>query len=241
MRKQRQISRESSGISERLIPAWTVLTIAYGFDSALDNMGSSISNSHLVSYRRICYTNAPLGIIWRNLLIRVSATIYLSDACFCHSGLSSRASSHLSDSYRNSNLVVVSFPFYGILVQSDTSLRSMWIVLTILLCGNYGNAPHISCGGKDFLGTFYVSMPDIDGTHQKSLMYNRQYPYAMQTVAMFGLGLQRFPAMLGALTFFLLWIDHHSHSYTQSETLLAAQSPWYHWRPHGQDVFYHSL
>ncbi|THH30116.1 hypothetical protein EUX98_g4100 [Antrodiella citrinella] len=59
-----------------------------------------------------------------------------------------------------------------------------WYQLIFMnLCGKYGNKPHYDCGGKDFLTTFY-------------------YTSALQTIALFGLNLQRFPAMCGAVIFF---------------------------------------
>ncbi|KAF9525965.1 hypothetical protein CPB83DRAFT_858706 [Crepidotus variabilis] len=55
-------------------------------------------------------------------------------------------------------------------------------VIFILACGYYSPVP--KCNGRDFMATFY-------------------YTTAMQTIALFGLKLNRFPAALGALTFFL--------------------------------------
>jgi osomolarity two-component system sensor histidine kinase SLN1 len=60
--------------------------------------------------------------------------------------------------------------------------RSFIQIITIISCGYYSLTPH--CQGKDFLATFY-------------------YTTALQTIALFGLRLNRFPAALAALTFFL--------------------------------------
>ncbi|KAF9560107.1 hypothetical protein CPC08DRAFT_708306 [Agrocybe pediades] len=59
---------------------------------------------------------------------------------------------------------------------------SFYQVIFILSCGYY--TAHPNCQNRDFLGTFY-------------------YTTALQTIALFGLKLNRFPAALGALVFFL--------------------------------------
>ncbi|KAJ3504573.1 hypothetical protein NLJ89_g7867 [Agrocybe chaxingu] len=59
---------------------------------------------------------------------------------------------------------------------------SFYQVIYILSCGYYSQHPN--CGSRDFLSTFY-------------------YTTALQTIALFGLKLNRFPAAIGSLAFFL--------------------------------------
>ncbi|CAA7265140.1 unnamed protein product [Cyclocybe aegerita] len=59
---------------------------------------------------------------------------------------------------------------------------SFYQVIYILSCGYY--SLHPNCGSRDFLSTFY-------------------YTTALQTIALFGLKLNRFPAAIGSLAFFL--------------------------------------
>ncbi|KAF8159373.1 hypothetical protein B0H34DRAFT_703185 [Crassisporium funariophilum] len=59
---------------------------------------------------------------------------------------------------------------------------SFYQVIYILACGYYSQTPN--CQGRDFMATFY-------------------YTTALQTIALFGLKLNRFPAALGALIFFI--------------------------------------
>ncbi|KIM44414.1 hypothetical protein M413DRAFT_442397 [Hebeloma cylindrosporum] len=59
---------------------------------------------------------------------------------------------------------------------------SFYQIIFIIACGYYNPIPH--CQGRDFMATFY-------------------YTTALQTIALFGLKLNRFPAALGALIFFL--------------------------------------
>ncbi|KDR80820.1 hypothetical protein GALMADRAFT_241276 [Galerina marginata CBS 339.88] len=62
---------------------------------------------------------------------------------------------------------------------------SFYQVIFIIVCGFYTlPANHNHCGTRDFLGLFY-------------------YTTALQTIALFGLRLNRFPAAMGALIFFL--------------------------------------
>ncbi|KZT67331.1 hypothetical protein DAEQUDRAFT_729184 [Daedalea quercina L-15889] len=58
-------------------------------------------------------------------------------------------------------------------------------VIMIRLCGYYHNAPVLACQGRDFLTLFY-------------------YTSALQTVGLFGLKVNRFPAMIAACMFFIL-------------------------------------
>ncbi|KAJ3863255.1 Tco5, signal transduction HAMP domain histidine kinase [Lentinula novae-zelandiae] len=63
--------------------------------------------------------------------------------------------------------------------------RSYYQVLFGFLCGYSGRNDLFTCGSKDFSSTFY-------------------YTTALQTVALFGLDLKRFPALLGAIIFIVL-------------------------------------
>ncbi|OBZ73876.1 hypothetical protein A0H81_06404 [Grifola frondosa] len=75
---------------------------------------------------------------------------------------------------------------YQIFLVTSVWIWSVYQVLFIYLCGNYKpSTSRFTCGGKDFLSMFY-------------------YTSGLQTIALFGLKLHRFPAMLGALVFFLL-------------------------------------
>ncbi|KAJ4474970.1 hypothetical protein J3R30DRAFT_630081 [Lentinula aciculospora] len=62
---------------------------------------------------------------------------------------------------------------------------SFYQVLFGYLCGYSGRNDLFTCGSKDFSSTFY-------------------YTTALQTVALFGLDLKRFPALLGAIIFIML-------------------------------------
>ncbi|KAH8077880.1 hypothetical protein BXZ70DRAFT_1002843 [Cristinia sonorae] len=72
---------------------------------------------------------------------------------------------------------------YQVLLMIATWMWGWYQILFMFFCGKYGTRSYFDCGGKDFLATFY-------------------YTTALQTIAIFGLSLQRFPAMCGALIFF---------------------------------------
>ena len=73
-----------------------------------------------------------------------------------------------------------------------------------LLCGYYSLSPR--CQGRDFMAIFYYATVG-------SLLFLTApslplvFPKALQAIGLFGLRLNRFPAAMGALLFFLLW-DH---------------------------------
>ncbi|EKM50704.1 uncharacterized protein PHACADRAFT_188239 [Phanerochaete carnosa HHB-10118-sp] len=86
-------------------------------------------------------------------------------------------------------MVVYDFPrdrpvLYQIYLACSTWMWSIYQIVFIFWCGFYTNgvASPINCEGKDFLTTFY-------------------YTSAMQTIALFGLSLNRFPAMVGIVVF----------------------------------------
>ncbi|KAK7685740.1 hypothetical protein QCA50_011086 [Cerrena zonata] len=73
--------------------------------------------------------------------------------------------------------------FYQIWVGLSTWQWGLYNLIFIYLCGHYDQEhSRFTCGGKDFLTLFY-------------------YTSALQTIAIFGLKLQRFPAMVGAICF----------------------------------------
>ncbi|GJE93893.1 hybrid sensor histidine kinase/response regulator [Phanerochaete sordida] len=75
---------------------------------------------------------------------------------------------------------------YQIVLMFATWMWGVFQILVMYLCAYYGgHRPFMSCGTKDFLATFY-------------------YANAPQTIALFGLGLHRFPALVGTLTFMAL-------------------------------------
>ncbi|KIP07108.1 hypothetical protein PHLGIDRAFT_30145 [Phlebiopsis gigantea 11061_1 CR5-6] len=75
---------------------------------------------------------------------------------------------------------------YQTLLTISTWMWGCYQILTMYLCAYYGgHRAVISCGTKDFLATFY-------------------YANGPQTIALFGLGLHRFPALVGTLTFMSL-------------------------------------
>ncbi|KAJ7117732.1 hypothetical protein C8R44DRAFT_791352 [Mycena epipterygia] len=77
-------------------------------------------------------------------------------------------------------------PLYQLFVGFSLWMWALYYVLTMWLCGFYNKpAAFFSCGGKDFTGMFY-------------------YTTALQVVGLFGLKLQRLPAAIGALAFFIL-------------------------------------
>ncbi|KAF9497205.1 hypothetical protein BDN71DRAFT_1388282 [Pleurotus eryngii] len=88
-------------------------------------------------------------------------------------------------------MIMIGFPLkhaitYQIFLCASIWSWSFYQVLFSFLCGYYG-VPQgsFSCGTRDFLTIFY-------------------YTSALQTVALFGLGLKRFPTALGALIFFVM-------------------------------------
>ncbi|OSD04719.1 hypothetical protein PYCCODRAFT_1363220 [Trametes coccinea BRFM310] len=75
---------------------------------------------------------------------------------------------------------------YQCVLVFSTWMWSIFQIIFMYLCGQYNPAhSHFNCNGKDYLTLFY-------------------YTSALQTIALFGLKLHRFPAMLGALVFFSL-------------------------------------
>jgi osomolarity two-component system sensor histidine kinase SLN1 len=78
---------------------------------------------------------------------------------------------------------------YDILYQIFLTV-SVWSwgfyqIVFMYLCGYYSKPhAHLSCGAKDFIGTFY-------------------YTAGIPTIALFGLGYKRLPAAFGALAFFI--------------------------------------
>ncbi|GAW08294.1 histidine kinase [Lentinula edodes] len=75
--------------------------------------------------------------------------------------------------------------FYQCFLFISTWSWSYYQVLFGFLCGYSGRNDLFTCGSKDFSSTFY-------------------YTTALQTVALFGLDLKRFPALLGAIIFIVL-------------------------------------
>lgn len=85
-------------------------------------------------------------------------------------------------------LVVFDFPRdrpipYQLLLMISTWSWCLYEVVTIYVCGYYSTDN--TCGTKDFLGTFY-------------------YTSALQTIALFGMRMDRIAAMVGALTFLII-------------------------------------
>jgi hypothetical protein len=70
-----------------------------------------------------------------------------------------------------------------------------------LLCGYYSSSPR--CQGRDFLAMFYYATVG-SLLILTALSSPLVFPKALQAVALFGLRLNRFPAAMGALLFFLL-------------------------------------
>ncbi|KAI0685603.1 hypothetical protein BC835DRAFT_1289856 [Cytidiella melzeri] len=89
-------------------------------------------------------------------------------------------------------MVAYDFPrdrpiFYQVVLAISTWMWSSYQVLFMFFCGFYGSTQVFNCEGKDFLLTFY-------------------YTSALQTIGLFGLGLHRFPALIGVVTFFSLQV-----------------------------------
>ncbi|THG98478.1 hypothetical protein EW026_g3717 [Hermanssonia centrifuga] len=88
-------------------------------------------------------------------------------------------------------MVLYDFPrdrpiLYQTVLTFSTWMYGIYQILFMFMCAYYGHHKAImSCGSKDFLATFY-------------------YANGPQTIALFGLGLQRFPALIGTLTFMSL-------------------------------------
>jgi len=84
------------------------------------------------------------------------------------------------------------------------SLCNLWD--TRYLCGKYDVAHALfDCGDRDFLSTFYYTTvrkrrpPILLASHTSHM-----YIQAMQTLALFALKLDRLPAVIGAVAFFIL-------------------------------------
>ncbi|KAI1791886.1 hypothetical protein LXA43DRAFT_888392 [Ganoderma leucocontextum] len=88
-------------------------------------------------------------------------------------------------------MVIYDWPRDRTVIYQVVLVISVWIwsvyqIIFIYLCGQYNMAhSFFSCHGKDYLTLFY-------------------YTSALQTIALFGLKLDRFPAMVGAIVFFVL-------------------------------------
>ncbi|CDO68388.1 hypothetical protein BN946_scf184815.g35 [Trametes cinnabarina] len=88
-------------------------------------------------------------------------------------------------------MVVYDWPRDRNVVYQCVLVFSIWMwsiyqIIFMYLCGQYNGAhSHFTCNNKDYLTLFY-------------------YTSALQTIALFGLKLHRFPAMMGALVFFAL-------------------------------------
>lgn len=85
-------------------------------------------------------------------------------------------------------LVILDFPRdrpipYQLLLMISTWSWCLYEIVTIYVCGYY--SADNTCGTKDFLGTFY-------------------YTSALQTIALFGMRMDRVSAMAGALTFLII-------------------------------------
>jgi osomolarity two-component system sensor histidine kinase SLN1 len=75
---------------------------------------------------------------------------------------------------------------YQIYIAVSVWAWSLYQVFFMYLCGFYGEQhAHLSCGSKDFIGTFY-------------------YAIGLPTIALFGLGVKRLPAAIGALAYFCI-------------------------------------
>ncbi|KAF8892172.1 hypothetical protein BD779DRAFT_1784373 [Infundibulicybe gibba] len=89
-------------------------------------------------------------------------------------------------------MVMFDWPRDRSIIYQCFLILSIWCwpfyqVLYMFLCDYYKNPrrhPIVECGSRDFLATFY-------------------YTTAMQTIALFGLKLERFPAAIGAMVFFI--------------------------------------
>ncbi|OAX40331.1 hypothetical protein K503DRAFT_714771 [Rhizopogon vinicolor AM-OR11-026] len=86
-------------------------------------------------------------------------------------------------------MIVYDFPRdrqipYQLLLTISTWSWSLYEVVTMYVCGYYRLEVN-TCGTKDFLGTFY-------------------YTSALQTIALFGMKMNRVAAMIGSLTFFII-------------------------------------
>ncbi|KAJ7509919.1 hypothetical protein B0H11DRAFT_1961525 [Mycena galericulata] len=75
---------------------------------------------------------------------------------------------------------------YQLFVGFSLWMWAFYYILSMYLCGFYPGSPVLwGCNGKDFIGMFY-------------------YTTALQVIGLFGLKLQRLPAAIGALSFFVL-------------------------------------
>ncbi|KAF8727525.1 hypothetical protein AX14_007338 [Amanita brunnescens Koide BX004] len=85
-------------------------------------------------------------------------------------------------------MVIYDWPQRRAIIYQATLVVSIWIwsfyqIIFILYCGLYSSHPG-RCQDRDFLGTFY-------------------YTTSLQVIALFGLKLNRLPAAIGALAFFI--------------------------------------
>ncbi|KAF8916086.1 hypothetical protein CPB85DRAFT_1432449 [Mucidula mucida] len=102
------------------------------------------------------------------------------------------------------------FVFYQTVVCISAWIWAFYQILFLYMCGYYGSNVHIFvCGSKDFLSTFY-------------------YASAMQTVALFGLNLQRIPGLIGAASFLIFssaLVIPHRASWYRSTFLTSIMAP----------------
>ncbi|TDL23697.1 hypothetical protein BD410DRAFT_720943 [Rickenella mellea] len=75
--------------------------------------------------------------------------------------------------------------FYQFFLCASTWCWGFYQIIFMTLCGYYSHKGIFTCGTKDFLSLFY-------------------YSTAMQTIAIFGLKLKRFPAMIAAILAFVV-------------------------------------
>ncbi|KAJ6520841.1 hypothetical protein B0H19DRAFT_1204492 [Mycena capillaripes] len=75
---------------------------------------------------------------------------------------------------------------YQLFLGFSLWMWGIYYILSMWLCGFYDDSHKIwDCNGKDFIGLFY-------------------YTTALQVTGLFGLGLERLPAMIGSLVYFVL-------------------------------------
>ncbi|EJF56265.1 hypothetical protein DICSQDRAFT_71854 [Dichomitus squalens LYAD-421 SS1] len=94
---------------------------------------------------------------------------------------------------------------YQVVLVFAIWIWSIYQILFMYLCGQYDPSRSLfTCNNKDYLTLFY-------------------YTSALQTIALFGLKLHRFPAMLGALVFFIMsfaLIVPHKTTFVRSTHLM---------------------
>ncbi|PIL24591.1 hypothetical protein GSI_12475 [Ganoderma sinense ZZ0214-1] len=167
---------------------WRLWPAAYGFFSTkfLDEKSEMHYNKENWFLRKnlALWSSAFLIVNWAFGIGFISRPFVLSDKIFLY-GIAP------AFSFAIAPMVIYDWPrdrtfIYQIILVISVWIWSVYQIIFMYFCGQYNPShAYFTCRGKDYLNLFY-------------------YTSALQTIALFGLKLHRFPAMLGASVFFVL-------------------------------------